>query len=105
MSKVNRAKHTNESNWTHPSNNLLDLLLVTLHLEHIAHLHEIDLLPVSHADNLVKRAQQLERILQNLPLLCAPAKVRDDAREKMEGLDVLEDVGCLVGDEQDVEVL
>ena len=68
---------------THPSNDLLDLLLVTLHLQHIPNLREIDLLSVSQAHDLVKRAQQLERILGNLTLLGTPAEVRDDASEEV----------------------
>ena len=77
---------------------------MTLHLEHIAHLHVIDLLPIAQAHDLVECAQQLKRVFQNLALLRGPANVGDDAGEEVEGLDVLEDVRRLVGDEEDVEV-
>lgn len=77
---------------------------MTLHLQHVAHLHEVDLFPVSHAHDLVERAQQIECVLDNLALLRTPAHIRDHAREQMESLDVLEDVGRLVGDEENVEV-
>jgi len=68
---------------THPCNDLLDLLFMTLHLQVVSHLHHVDLLPVPQTHNLVKRLQQLKRILRDLPLLCAPAHIRHNAGEKV----------------------
>ena len=76
----------------HPRDDLLDLFFVTLHLQHAADLREIDVLFVAQTDDLVKGAEELKRVLEDLPFAGGPAHIRHDTREQMEGLDVLEDV-------------
>ena len=59
----------------HPRDDLLYLLLVTLHLEVVADLDEVHGLPVSLADDLIERFEDLKRVLGNLALLGRPAHV------------------------------
>jgi hypothetical protein len=77
---------------------------VALHLEHAPDLHEVDILAIALADDLVKRAEDVEGVLQNLALVRAPADVGHYACEQVEGVDVLEDVRRLVCDENYIEV-
>src|SRR5262245_19703131 len=86
------------------SNDFLDFLFVTLHLQHTPDLHQINLFLVTHTHDLIERSQELERIPQNLSLFCALAHVSDDASKEVESFDVLEDVGGFVGNEDDVEI-
>ena len=76
---------------------------MTLHFQDAFNLHEVDLLPPTQTYNLVERAEQLECMLRDFALLGGPAQIGHNAGKEVQGLDILENVGCLVGDEQDVE--
>lgn len=73
-----------------------------LHFQHILDLHQVDLFPIAQAYDFIKRPEQLERILQNFPLFGCAAHIRHDASEQMECVNVLEDVGGFIGDEEDI---
>lgn len=60
-------------------------------------------LPVTHSDQLVECAEQLKGIAQYLPLVQTLANAGDDLGEKMKRINVLEDVGLAVGDEDHVQ--
>lgn len=68
---------------TYPGNNLLDPLLVTLHLQERLDLADGQVLPVAKSNQFVEGAKQLERILQDLPFLQSPASTRDDLGEEV----------------------
>lgn len=68
---------------TYPSDDLLDALLVTLHLQERLDLADGQVLPVSESDQLIEGAQQLVGMLQDLPLLQTLASARDDLGEKV----------------------
>ena len=44
----------------HPRDDLLDFLLVRLHLQYVPYLHQIDVFPITQADDLVESTQQLK---------------------------------------------
>jgi len=77
---------------------------MTLHLQNTPHLHEIDLFPIPHTDDLIKRSKQLKTLFLNFTLISCTTHIRNDACEEVEGIDILEDVGGFVSDEEDVEV-
>jgi len=89
---------------TYSGDNFLNLLLVTLHLQDTPHLHQVDLLPISHAHNLIECTQKLERVLQDLALVRTAAEVRHDTGEEMERVDVLQDIRCFVGYQQNIKI-
>ena len=88
----------------YPRNDLLDFLLVRLHLEHTPDLHQINVFPITQAHDLVESTQQLKRLSLNLALLDALTQIRHHAGKEMQRIDVLEDVRRFVGDEEDVEI-
>ena len=88
----------------HPCNDFLDFLLMRLHLQHAPDLHQIDVFPITQADDLVKSTQQLKRLSLDLALLHALTQIRHDTCKEMERIDILEDIRRLVGDEKDVEL-
>lgn len=80
-----REKHA-----THSRNDLLDLFLVTLHLQHIPDLYEVHTLPIPQAYYLVESLQNFERVLGDLTLIHSGAThICDDASKEVEGVDVL----------------
>ena len=81
---------------TYPCNYLLDLFLVTLHLQNTPNLHQPDLLSIPQTHDLVKRSEQLKRVLQNLSLVRRSTDIRDDASKEVVSIDILEDIGCFV---------
>ena len=99
---VDRKMET--SGGTHSCDDLLNLLFMTLHLQDTPNLSQVHVLPVSERDNLIKRAKNLEGILQNLAFIGAAAEVGDSASKEVEGVNILKDVGGFVGDEEDVEI-
>ena len=60
---------------TYAGNDILNLLLVTLHLENTPDLHDVDLFPEAQAHDLVEGTNKLERVFENLALVCASAHV------------------------------
>jgi hypothetical protein len=90
---------------TYPRNDLLNALLVTLHLEERLDLANRQVLPVPKGNELVEGAKDIEGMLENLALIQALTYAADDLGEEVERVDVLEDVGLLVGDEHHVELV
>lgn len=78
---------------------------MTLHLQEGLDLTDGQILPVAEGDQLIEGAQELESILQDLPLLQTLAGAGDDLGKEMQGVDVLEDVGLAVCDEDHVELI
>lgn len=78
---------------------------MALHLEEGLDLTDGQVLPVTQGDQLVEGAEQLEGVLQDLPLLQALASTGDDLSKEMQGVDVLEDVRLAVRDEDHVELI
>lgn len=78
---------------------------MTLHLQERLDLADGQVLSVSQSDQLVKGAKQLVGILENLPLFQALARAGHNLGEEVERVDVLEDVGLAVGDEDHVELV
>lgn len=89
----------------YPRNNLLDALLVTLHLEEGLDLANGQVLPVAQSNQLVKGAKEFVGILENLPLVQALASAGHNLCEKVQGVDILKDVGLTVRDENHVELV
>lgn len=90
---------------TYPRNNLLNPLLVTLHLQEGLNLADGQVLPVPERHQLIKGADQLKGIPKNFPLVEALACAGHDLGEEVQRVDVLEDVGLLVGDEHHVQLV
>lgn len=89
----------------HSCNNLLDTLLVTLHVEECPNLAERQILTVAQSHQLIKGAEEVVGIPENLPLVQALAGTGDDLREQVERVDILQDVRLAVGDEHHVELV
>lgn len=64
-----------------------------------------EVLPVAHGDEFIKGAKQLECIAQNLPLVQALADAGNNLGEKVERINVLQNVGLAVGDEDHVQLV
>ena len=88
----------------YPGDDFLYLFLMTLHLQNAPNLHQVDLLSVAQAHNLIKRPKQLERVLRDFSLVCATAHVRHDTSKELQCLYILQDVRGFVCDKNDVEV-
>ena len=78
---------------------------MTLHLQHAPHLRQRHLLSVAQAYDLVECAKQIESVFNNFPFFCVSAHVRHDAGNQVQRLNVLEDIGGLVRDQEDVKFL
>lgn len=78
---------------------------MTLHIQERPDLTERQVLPVAQRHQFIKGAQQLVSIPDYFPLIQAFASARNDLGEKVERVNVLEDVGLLVGDEDHVELV
>lgn len=76
-----------------------------LHLEEGLDLADRQVFPVTQSNQLIEGAEQLVCVLQNLPLVETSACAGDDLGEEVEGIDVLQDVGLLVRDEDHVELV
>src|SRR5436190_120832 len=78
---------------------------MALHLEKRLDLTNGQVLAVPEGDELVEGAEDVEGMLENLALVQAFAYAADDLGEEVERIDVLENVGLLVGDENHVELV
>lgn len=76
---------------------------MTLHFQECLDLADCKVLPISQSDDLVKGAEKLVCILQDLSFIQRLACACDNLCEEVEGINVLEDVGLTVGDEDHVE--
>jgi hypothetical protein len=90
---------------TYSGDNLLDALLVRLHLQEGLDLTDGQVLPVTQGDQLVKGAKKFVGISHNLALVEALAGARDNLGKEVEGVNVLQDVGLAVRDEDHVELV
>jgi hypothetical protein len=90
---------------TYPGNDLLNTLLVTLHFQEGPDLANSQILAVPEGDDLIKGADELEGIAEDLALVERLAAAGNDLGEEVEGVDVLEDVGLLVGDKHHVQLV
>lgn len=68
---------------SYSGNDLLDALLVTLHLQEGLDLADGQVLPVPQGDQLIEGAEELEGILENLTFLQILAGARDDLGKEM----------------------
>jgi len=64
-------------------NNHRHSFLVTLHIQESLDLRQCQVLPITHADQFVKRAQQLKSISQDFSFIKTPADARDNLGEEM----------------------
>lgn len=91
--------------WTYSCDDLLDALLVRLHLQEGLDLADGQVLPVAQSNQLVEGAEELVGISHDLALIESLAGARDDLGEEVERVNVLEDVGLAVRDEHHVELV
>lgn len=73
-----------------------------LHLEEGLDVADVEVLAVAEGDELVKGAQKFVGIAQDFSLVEGLAGTGDNLSKEVEGVDILEDVGLLVGDEHHV---
>lgn len=73
-----------------------------LHVEEGLDLTQGEVLAVTESDQLIKGTQKLKSIAQNLALVQASADAGDNLGEEVQRVNVLEDVGLAVGDEDHV---
>ncbi len=76
---------------------------MALHLQERLDLANRQILPIPQCNQLVKGAEKVECMFEDLALVQTLADAADYLGEEVEGVDVLEDVGLLVGDEHHVE--
>lgn len=78
---------------------------MTLHIKERPDLAERQILTVPQSHQLVKGAEQLVGIPENFPLIQALTRASDNLSEEMERINILQDVGLAVGDEDHVELV
>lgn len=78
---------------------------MTLHLQKGLDLGQRQILPVTQCHQLVESAKQLKRISQNLPLIQALANAGGHLGKQMQTVNILEDVGLAVGDQDNVQFI
>lgn len=78
---------------------------MALHFEEGLNLADGQVLSVAEGDELVKGAEKLVGILDDFALVEGLACAGDDLGKQVQGVDVLEDVGLAVGDEDHVELV
>lgn len=76
-----------------------------LHFQECPNLADSQVLTVTQGDDLVEGTDKFEGISEDFSLVEALASAGNDLGEEVEGVDVLEDVGLLVGDEHHVELI
>ena len=76
-----------------------------LHLEERPDLADGQVLAVAEGNNLVKGAEELVGISENLALVEGLAGAGDNLGKQVERVDVLQNVGLAVGDEHHVELV
>lgn len=89
----------------YPRNNLLDALFVTLHLQKGLNLAHGEVVSIAQSDHLVKGAEKFVGISKNFSLVEGAARAGDNLSEKVQGVNVLKNVGLLVRDEHHVELI
>jgi len=76
---------------------------MTLHFQERLDLTNCQVLPISQGDKFVEGTKQFVGILQDFPLIQGLACACNDLCKKVERVDVLQDVGLLVGDKDHVQ--
>lgn len=89
----------------YPCDNLLDAFLVRFHIKEGLDLAESEVLPVTHSDEFIEGAEQLKCIAQNLPFVQALADASNNLGEQVKRINVLQNVGLAVGDEDHVKLI
>lgn len=90
---------------TYPRNDLLNALLVALHLQERLDLADGEVLPITKRHHLVKGAEDVKGMSEDLALVQRLAYAADHLGEEVQRVNVLEDVGLLVGDEHHVQLV
>lgn len=75
---------------------------MALHLQESFDLRQRQVLPVAQCHQLIECAQQLEGITGNLPLVQALANAGGHLGKQVQAVDILEDIGLAVGDQDNV---
>lgn len=78
---------------------------MTFHIQERPDLAEGQVFPVAQRHQFIKGAQQLVSIPQDFPLIQALASARNHLGEEVKRVNVLEDVGLAVGDEDHVKLI
>lgn len=78
---------------------------MTLHLQEGFDLRQRQVLPITQCHQLIECAEQLEGISQNLSLVQALANAGSHLSKQMQTVDILEDIGLAVGDQDDVQFI
>lgn len=78
---------------------------MTLHLQEGLDLGQRQVLPVAQCHQLIECAKQLKGISQNFPFIQALANASGHLRKQMQAVDILEDVGLAVGDQDNVQLV
>lgn len=78
---------------------------MALHLEEGLNLADGKVLPVTKGDQLIKGTEKLIGIPENLPFVQALAGARHNLGKEVEGVDVLQNVGLAVGDEDHIQLI
>ena len=88
-----------------PRNDLLYPLFMALHFKKCLDLAQGQVLPIAQSNKLIEGAEQLVGISKNLPLVQAFADARHNLGKKVQGVDVLQNIGLTVGDKNHVELV
>lgn len=78
---------------------------MTLHLQERPDLAYGEVFPIPERNQLIESADELIRISKNLPLVEASAGAGHDLGEQVQRIDVLQNVGLLVGDKHHVQLI
>lgn len=78
---------------------------MTLHLQERLDLADCQVFPVTKCDQLIEGAEQLVGILEDFPLVQALARGGNNLGKEMKRVNVLEDVGLAIGDEDHVQLI
>lgn len=82
---------------------LLDALLMTLHVKECLDLANGQILAVTKGDELIKSTEQLVGVLNNLALVQALTGASDHLCKQVQRVDVLQNIRLAVGDENHVK--
>lgn len=89
----------------YPRDDLLDPLLMGLHIKERFDLADGEVFPISQGHQLIECAQQLICISKNLSLVQTLTDAANNLGEEVKGIDILQDVGLSVGDKNHVQLV
>lgn len=78
---------------------------MAFHLQKGLYLTEGEVFTISERDQFVKGTEQLECIAQDFPFVETFTDARCDLGEQVQTVNVLQDVGLAIGDEDDVQLV